>query len=171
MTDSKQSAVLLLTTKQEEILNQISNSGTTAQNIAHRASIILSLANGTAKKKAARELCTDKNTVKKWCNRWLAACPKLAEIEYMGTPNRKYKEDILEILKDAPRSGAPPRFTAEQVAHIVSIGCEVLDDSDKPISRWTHKEIVREAIKRKIVTTISPSSVGRFFKRCPHKTS
>ena len=45
------------------------------------------------------------------------------------------------MLRD---QGAPPVFTAEQVAHIVSIGCEVLDNSNKPTSQWTHKEIAED---------------------------
>ena len=100
----------------------------------------------------------------------MAAYPKLIEMESTEKSSKKYKETILEILKDAPRSGSPPQFIPEQVAYILSIGCEVLDDSDRPTSRWTHKEVIQEAINRKVVETISPSSVGRFFKRCSNKT-
>lgn len=169
LTNSK--IIITITEKQKDILKQIFNSTTMAQSIAQRATIILMLADGTAKKKTARELGIDKNTVKKWCDRWFAAYPKLKEIEPIETSNKIYKEKIIEILKDAPRSGSPPQFTPEQVVHIVSIGCEVLDDSDKPTSRWTHKEIAQEAVNRNIVETISSSSVGRFFKRSYPKTS
>jgi putative transposase len=171
MANSKKRVTVSVTAKQKDILKQIFNGTTMAQSIAQRATIILMLADGTAKKKTARELGIDKNTVKKWCDRWLAAYPKLIEIEPVETSNKIYKEKIMEILKDAPRSGSPPQFTPEQVVHIVSIGCEVLDDSDKPTSRWTHKEIAQEAINRNIVETISSSSVGRFFKRSCPKTS
>lgn len=141
-----------------------------AQSIAQRTSIIFMLSDGTAIKATGRELGINKNTVKKWRDRWLAAYPKLIEMESKEKSSKKYKETILEILKDAPRSGSPPQFRPEQVAYILSIGCEVLDDSDRPTSRWTHKEVAQEAINRKIVETISPSSVGRFFKRCSNKT-
>lgn len=171
MINSKKTAFLSLTAMQKNILGQIIKSTTMAQSIVQRATIINMLADGTAKKKTARLLGIDKNTVKKWCDRWLAAYPKLIKIESIETSNKKYKKNIMEILKDAQRSGAPPEFTPEQVVHIVSIGCEVLDDSNRPTSRWTHKEIAQEAINRKIVETISPSSVGRFFKRCQNKTS
>lgn len=171
MTNSKIIASVSLTAKQKEVLKQILNSTTMAQSIAQRATIILMLGDGIAKRKTARKLGIDKNTVKKWCDRWLVAYPKLMDIEATETSNKIYKGKIIEILEDAPRSGSPPQFTPEQIVHIVSIGCEVLDDSDKPTSRWTHKEIAQEAVNRKIVETISSSSVGRFFKRSYPKTS
>ncbi len=173
MTNSKRITVLPITVMQKDILRQIFNSPTMAQSIAQRATIIFMLADGSAIKKTARALGIDKNTIKKWYDRWFSAYPKLVDIEAIETPNKKYKEKIIEVLQDAPRSGTPPLFTPEQVVHIVSICCEVLDDSDKPTSRWTYKEITQEAISREIVETISPSSVGRFLNEAkikPHKT-
>jgi transposase len=78
-----------------------------------------------------------------------------------------------EALKDAPRSGAPLTFTAEQVAQIVAMACEKLDDSDGPVSHWTNGHLAAEAVERNIVKSISPASVGRFLKEAeikPHLT-
>ncbi len=161
-----------VTEKQRLILEKIIRRSTSPQSLVLRVQIILSLATGIAKKRLARELGIDKNTVKKWCNRWLANYLKLIEIEESNEiSHNKYAENIIDIFKDAPRSGAPPTFNAEQVVQIISIACEVLDDTDEAISRWTHKEIAQEAINRNIVDTISSSSVGRFFKRCSDKTT
>ena len=160
MSNSEKIAVLSLTAMQKNVLGKIIKSTTMAQSIVQRATIINMLADGNAKRKTAHKLGIDKNTVKKWCNRWLATYPKLIKMESTETSNKKYKKNIIEILKDAPRSGAPPEFTPEQIVHIVSIGCEVLDDSNRPTSRWTHKEIAQKAINRKIVETISPGSIG-----------
>ncbi len=43
--------------------------------------------------------------------------------------------------------GAPLTFTAEQVAHIVAMACEQLDDSDGPVNQWTHAHLDAEAVE------------------------
>jgi hypothetical protein len=45
------------------------------------------------------------------------------------------------------------------------MACEEPEDSQRPISHWTAREVADEAIKRGIVDNISPRSAGRFFKR------
>ncbi len=76
-------------------------------------------------------------------------------------------------MKDAPRNGAPMTFTAEQVAQIVAMTCEKLDDADGPVSHWTNGQLAAEAVERKIVESISRASVGRFLGEAqiqPHLT-
>lgn len=68
------------------------------------------------------------------------------------------------MLSDAYRSGTPPTFSAEQVVEIIALACEAPSDSERPVSHWTPKEIAAEAVKRKIVESISPQSVERFLK-------
>ena len=78
---------------------------------------------------------------------------------------------VLEALEDHPRSGNPGVFTPEQICQIVAIGCENPRDSNRPISHWTARELADEAIKRGVVSGISPRTVGRFFmeaKLKPH---
>ena len=72
---------------------------------------------------------------------------------------------ILAVLSDEPRSGAPPKFTPEQVVAIVALACEPPADSERPISHWTPTELAAEAIKRGIVDSISPRQVDRFLAR------
>ena len=71
---------------------------------------------------------------------------------------------IEEALSDDPRSGAPARFTPEQIVKMVAVACEKPEDSGRPISEWTPREIKEEVEKRGIVKTISVRSVGRFLK-------
>jgi transposase len=170
MKNSKLNSYVRLTEKQRTFFKKIIRSSSSSQGLVMRIKIILSLASGTAKKAVARELGIDKNTVKKWCKRWLAEYPVLLELESKDFKQKEYYDKIIEVFKDAPRSGIPPVFSAEQIVQIVSIACEVLDDSDRATSRWTHKEIAQEAINRNIIETISPSSVGRFLKRCSDQT-
>ncbi len=64
-------------------------------------------------------------------------------------------------------------FTAEQVAHIVAMACEQLDDSDGPVSHWTTDQLAAEAVERQIVESISRTSMDRFLGEAqikPHLT-
>lgn len=64
-------------------------------------------------------------------------------------------------------------FTAEQVAQIVAMACEKLDDSESAVSHWTNGHLAAEAVNREIVESISRSSVGRFLGEAqikPHLT-
>ena len=68
-------------------------------------------------------------------------------------------------LSDAPKSGAPAKFGAEQICAIIAIACEPPSASDRPITQWSQQEVADEAMRRGIVDSISQRSVGRFFKR------
>ena len=70
---------------------------------------------------------------------------------------------ILTVLTDDARSGTPAKFTPEQVAAIIALACEPPAQSGPPVSHWTPTELAREAIKRKIVVTISPRHIDRFL--------
>jgi putative transposase len=71
---------------------------------------------------------------------------------------------IAETLADAPRPGAPPTFTAEQIVQIIALACTPPADAGRPIDAWTPRELADEAEHRHIVTSISARSVGRFLK-------
>jgi hypothetical protein len=47
----------------------------------------------------------------------------------------------------------------------VAVACEPPEESGRPISHWTSRELADEVKKRRIVAAISPRSVGRFLKR------
>jgi putative transposase len=68
------------------------------------------------------------------------------------------------LLDDAPRSGSPGDFSAEQLTQLVSVACESPEDSGRPVTHWSPRELVDEVIKRGIVPHISPRTVGRFLK-------
>ena len=72
---------------------------------------------------------------------------------------------ILGVLADDERSGAPATFTPEQIAAMIALACEPPADSGLPVSHWTPAELAREAIKRKVVVTISPRHIDRFLAR------
>jgi transposase len=78
---------------------------------------------------------------------------------------------IEQVLSDAPRPGAPVKFTAEQVTEIVAVACEDPENSGRPVTHWTPRELADEVIKRDIVASISPRQVGRFLKSGGTQTS
>jgi putative transposase len=68
-------------------------------------------------------------------------------------------------LTDEQRPGAPETFTFEQFMQIMALACEAPGESQRPVSDWTPRELADEAVKRGIVTQISPRTVGRFLNR------
>jgi putative transposase len=80
--------------------------------------------------------------------------------------DKQLRQLIVEALSDEVRKGRPAIFTPEQICQIIAMACEQPEDSQRPISHWTPREVADEVIKRGIVTSISPRTVGRFFKRC-----
>jgi transposase len=110
------------------------------------------------------------NTVKKWRGRWLEAAAYLAEIE-AGGPAKELEAAVESLLSDQPRSGAPAKFTAEQVCQIIAVACEPPEESERPVTEWTPRELAAEAVKREIVSSISTRQAGRFLKRSRSETA
>jgi putative transposase len=125
----------------------------TPQLIALRARIVLACAKDQRNAQIARELSASVDMVRDWRARWLA----LQSIPLDELP-------VEARLADRERSGAPARITAEQWCQIVALVCEVPENSKRPISHWTPREIADEARKRGIVERISPRHLGRFLK-------
>lgn len=102
-----------------------------------------------------------------WRGAWLSAAPRLLEVEEAGGGGGEEKElrlCIEEALADSPRSGTPATFTAEQICQIVALACESPGECGRPVTHWSPPELADEAIKRGIVESVSPRSVGRFSK-------
>jgi len=74
---------------------------------------------------------------------------------------------VAERLADTPRPGVPPIYTPEQICAIVAMACETPDESGRPISQWSQREIANEAMRRGLVQYVSQRSVGRFLKKRP----
>ena len=151
--------MLPLTETQEALLQHLCSCGKTEQRLALRANILRSLAQGLPVVTTAKRLNITPKTVRKWRDRWREAADRFSEVE------NEPESLILKLLSDAPRSGAPPEFTPEQITQIVALSCEHPSESGRPITQWTQRELADEAEKRGIVEQISHRSVGRFLKR------
>ncbi len=62
------------------------------------------------------------------------------------------------------RSGVPPKFTAEQLTQIIAVACEEPEESGRPVTHWTPRELTEEVIQRGIVESISPRHIDRILK-------
>lgn len=137
-----------------EALIVLTRRHTTPQQLVPRARIVLLAAEGKNNAQIAQELGVSVDMVRLWRRRWLtfAAIP-LADLS------------IADRLEDAPRPGKPVTIGPEQVCQIVALACEAPENSGRPISQWTGRELAAEIMARGIVETISPRHAERLLKR------
>jgi transposase len=157
--------------KQWVVLQELSRSRTVAKGIAQRASILVLGSQGLRNEQIATEVGLIRRQVGLWRRRWRDAWDSLCAWEC--TEPHRLREAILEVLSDAPRPGSPGKVTAEQVAQILAVACESPRLSDRPITRWTHRELRDEVIKREIVASLSVAQVGRYLQQAalqPHRS-
>ena len=76
---------------------------------------------------------------------------------------RRYCEQGLDGLADAPRPGRPRRFPARVVAEVKALACELPAASGTPLARWTCPELARHAAASGITTAASASTVRRWL--------
>ncbi len=157
-------AAIRVSPAQQDVLQRIQRQQTADQRLVRRAALILALAAQPCIEAVARRLGLTRVTVRAWRDRWLEATEVLKRAEQERTP-QQLRTLVELILDDAPRPGKPATFSPEQIVQIVAVACEPPEQSGRPISHWTSRELADEVQKRGIVATISPRSVGRFLKR------
>ena len=162
--------VMLLTDRQRAMLEDTVHSRRRPHDEVQRATIILQSADGARTRHLAEALRVSDPTVRLWRRRWAQAAPQLAAAE-AEADDETLRGLLQQVLHDAPRRGRPATFTAEQLCQIIAVACEVPEASDRPVSHWTPRELADEVIKRGLVPTISPRSIGRFLKGGGLKTA
>ena len=146
----RKAARIELTMEERQELTALSRAHSTPRKLAERARIILLAADGVSVSETARLLGIWRKTASFWRTCWREA---------------DTAKSVAERLSDAPRRGAPGKFTPEQICAVIALACEDPKDSELPISHWSQSEVARQVVKRGIVASISHGSVGRFFKR------
>ena len=149
-----------LTEAERQGLRKLVKRHTVGQQIALRGRIVLAADEGKNNTHIAKEQGTTVSTVRLWRQRWLDLQPICLD-----------DLSIEERLQDLPRPGAPPRITADQVCQITALACEEPEESERPISHWTGREIADEIIRRGIVSRISPRHAARLLKRGRSQTA
>ena len=121
---------------ERQALEKLVRRHNTGQQIALRGRIVLAAADGKNNGQIAREYAVTAHTARLWRNRWLLLQPiALKDLS------------VEERLEDLPRPGAPARITADQRCQIEALACEEPEDSERPISHWTSRELADEIIK------------------------
>ena len=169
---SGKAAKIQITEKQHRILRQVDRSATAPKRLVQRVGVILMSFAGMLNVTIAQELGLVRKQVGLWRRRWQLSFDALVAIECHES-QAALRLAIEDVLSDAPRSGSPGTFTAEQVTHILAVACESPELSGRPIDRWTHRELADEVIARGIVTSISISQVGRYLAQAelqPHRS-
>lgn len=165
-------AKISITGRQQEILLILRNSVTSPSRLRQRAALILLAFEGRRNEQIASEVGLARRPVGRWRRRWAEAFDRLLHVECFET-HAELRRAIEAVLTDEPRSGAPGKFTPEQVTQILAVACEPPEASGRPITHWTAPELADEVIRRGIVASISPSQVGRYLREAalqPHKS-
>ena len=155
-------AKVIITERQQEILLKLSRSRTESSQRRQRATIILLAFEGKRNDQIAPIVDLGRDAVGIWRRRWADRREQLVLIECVDGMT-KLRRAIGETLSDAPRSGSPGKFSAEQLTQLIALACESPRDSGRDISHWTCPELAKELVKRKVVESISSRHVGRIL--------
>jgi hypothetical protein len=121
--------------------------------MATRAQIMRAAAQGRSNAEIAQTCGVAKDTARRWRQRWAVFPPiPLAALS------------LEERLRDAPRAGRTPRIPAEQICALVARACEAPEQSGRPLTHGTRREIADEVLKRGIVDRISPRHAARILR-------
>lgn len=152
---------IFLSDKQKQHLIKLANGTHSKLHHKERAQYILYANEGLNNTAIASKENCNRKTVRKWRDRWNKAAKEIDYIEREEPHN--LKSFIAKVLEDDYRPGCPPKFSAEQVAEIISLACESPITLNLPFTHWSNSLLAKEAIKRGIVDSISPRQVGRFL--------
>jgi len=151
--------------RQQALLEKwVRNKADTPYRLIERCQIILMSAAGLSNAEQSRLLHVDRQRPRRWRRRWAEGEERLATAEDKGASDRDLGHLLADVLNDRDRPGGPSTFSAEQLTRIISVGCEKPEESDRPVTHWTPRELVDEVVKRGIVDSISPRHIDRLLK-------
>lgn len=167
-----QASSISLIAREIKILEKFVTARHTDQGLAMRAAIILYAFRKWSNSRIARVCDVSRTTVTLWRDRYAQAQPGLREFVSNHGSDTELRGLIESVLKDTPRPGKPARITAEQKIAIIALACESLPQPQIPQSQWDAPTLAAEAIRRGIVSAISPSWISRLLAKAdihPHK--
>lgn len=169
---SGKAAKIPLTDCMFDILTQLTTSRNTSVAVVSRAYIVLLAFQKHANQEIGMRLGLCAKSVGLWRRRWRDSFAALLRMQFEET-EAAFRRAIIECLSDAPRSGSPGKFTAEQIVGVIGIACEPPENSGRPVTTWTGKELADEARKRDLVDHISSSHINRILREVdlkPHRS-
>jgi len=160
----KQACIITLSESERLVLLEIIKGHTSQRNHIQRARIILACAQGFSNTMIGVEFEVHKLTAGKWRRRWYESKIALDAIQSGQDKSMTLKQKVLLVLSDAPRSGSPTKFTADQLCQIYAVATEKPDECGVPLSHWSLESLAAELVKRNIVNSISTSQLNAFLK-------
>jgi putative transposase len=163
--DDPRTRQLALSENQRRVLEALVRRTHCPQAIALRAKIVLAADEGLGMTQIGHHLGCSRDLARRWRDRFAEGQAR------WGASADQWDFDtladkVIELLQDNERSGAPAKFTPEQLCQIVALACEITpEECHRPVSHWTARELAEEAMQRKIVPSISPRHAGRFLKK------
>src|ERR1035441_2038972 len=164
-----------LSAKEKAELERLSRRQAAPQRAVQRARIILLAAQNMTLPAIAAMLQVCANTARKWIGRYTR--------QPLGTPTTENPApqpsavepppSKLSRLADAPRSGRPDTFTAEQICALIALACEKPEAHGRPITHWTARELKDQVIQAGILSHISVRQVNRVLRATdlqPHRS-
>ena len=160
---SRRASRVDLSPRQRALLARLSRSRTLPRRLAERVAFILAAATGSTCVADARRMGVDAQRPRRWRKRWHEAQPRLAEAEAKQVSDDELESLVLEVLSDEERSGAPPKFSADQISLIITLALKSPKECGLPVTHWTAEELAREAVKAEIVESISARHIARLL--------
>jgi hypothetical protein len=158
-----------MTALQKTLLQQEGRKRTTQKQFSTRINLLLKAVQGESNSQIGRDLDLTLPTVRAWRRRWQSCYEKLCkyekEMEEQGLSHYDYLQELLNHLRDHPRSGTRKRIMLDQEQQIVALASEKPADYGVEMSCWTHKMLAKVAIGRGIVEKISSRHVGNILKK------
>lgn len=168
-------APVILGAQEKAELEQLSRRLSAPRRSVDRARIILLAAENQTVSTIAATLHLCANTVRKWIDRYTHQPTPTPVAQNSGTqPTAALSPpSTLCRLADAPRSGRPDTFTAEQICAVIALACEKPEEHGRPITHWTARELKDQAVQQGIVSSISVRHVNRLLAAIdlqPHRS-
>jgi hypothetical protein len=113
-------AKVIITDRQQDILQTIRNAPTASSQLRQRAAIILLAFAKQGNVEIATEVGLSRPQVSLWRRRWAKAWDRLIRIECTQS-HAALRRAIEQVLGDEPRSGPPGKFTPEQIVAILAV--------------------------------------------------
>lgn len=86
----------------------------------------------------------------------------IAATQYFRLKQRYLSEGVAQALQERPRSGQPPKVTAELEAKITSLACS---DAPAGTARWTLSLLQEAVVSLQYVAAISDESIRKVLKK------
>ena len=168
---ARKSVIPKLSEVQKNILLAITKRHNSPQQLVGRVRVVLLASENQDNIQIASQVGLCQETVRTWRTRWNAQQEKINAVEADGN-EKALREFIAEVvLADDPYNGKRGKYTPEQITQLYAIVCEHPEDSGRPISHWSCRELAEEMVKRGIVERIPISTVWDFLKSCRLETA